>query len=244
MQTSVGSRQMENEYTTSDPQHELFDVLDERGEPTGEQKARGLVHRDGDWHGALHIWVGGADGHGDPFVIFQRRSMTKDTWPGALDVAIGGHIRAGESLAETVREAEEEIGLHVTLDDLTQVARRFVAGEDRAGLVRDREVQEVFALRSDQPLSAYRQHPQEIDAIVAIAIDDAQRLFAGQVDAVSARECRRDATVERAISVRRSDVAGYDNDYPRFMLDALRSLLEGTKPEPAVLRYAAPSGGA
>jgi hypothetical protein len=110
--------------------------------------------------------------------------------------------------------------------------------------VRDREVQEVFALRSDQPLSTYRQHPQEIDAIVAIAIDDAQRLFAGQVDAVSARECRRDATVERAISVRRSDVAGYDNDYPRFILDALRSLLEGTKPEPAVLRYAAPSGGA
>jgi isopentenyldiphosphate isomerase len=235
---------VESARATSDPQDELFDILNERGEPTGEQKPRGLVHRDGDWHGALHIWIGGVDEDGAPFVIFQRRSMTKDTWPGALDVAIGGHIRAGETLAETVREAEEEIGLRVTLDDLTPVARRFVAGEDRAGLVRDREVQEVYALRSDQPLTAYRQHPQEIDAVLAIAIDDARRLFAGAVETVPARECPRDATVERAITVRRSDIAGYDNDYPRVVLDALQLLLGGTQPEPVVLRYIASSGGA
>ena len=37
--------------------------------------------------------------------------QSKDTWPGALDVAVGGHLRAGETLAEAVREAEEEIGL-------------------------------------------------------------------------------------------------------------------------------------
>jgi 8-oxo-dGTP pyrophosphatase MutT (NUDIX family) len=44
-------------------------------------------------------------------VLFQRRSAAKDTWPGAIDVAVTGHYRAGESLAEALREAEEEIGL-------------------------------------------------------------------------------------------------------------------------------------
>jgi hypothetical protein len=33
----------------------LFDILDSDGRPTGVTKRRGDVHRDGDWHGALHI---------------------------------------------------------------------------------------------------------------------------------------------------------------------------------------------
>ena len=97
---------------TTDPQDELFAVLDANGEPTGRRKRRGDVHRDGDWHGALHIWVGGVDGTVERrSSLFQRRSLTKDTWPGVLDVAVGGHLRAGRRLAEAVREAEEEIGL-------------------------------------------------------------------------------------------------------------------------------------
>ena len=97
--------------TTTDPQDELFDVLDAEGNLTGISKPRGEVHRDGDWHRGLHIWVYGFDPDGTPFMLFQRRSKTKDTWPGKLDVAVGGHYRAGESLAETLRETEEEIGL-------------------------------------------------------------------------------------------------------------------------------------
>ena len=95
---------------TTDPQDERFDLYDENGIPLGIAKSRGAVHRDGDWHRSLHLWVWGIGEDSAPFVIFQRRSMTKDTWPGALDVAVGGHFRSGESLAETLREAEEEIG--------------------------------------------------------------------------------------------------------------------------------------
>ena len=36
---------------------EEFDVLDAKGRPTGRAKARSAVHRDGDWHAAVHVWV-------------------------------------------------------------------------------------------------------------------------------------------------------------------------------------------
>ena len=36
---------------------EEFDVLDAEGRPTGRVKARSAVHRDGDWHAAVHVWV-------------------------------------------------------------------------------------------------------------------------------------------------------------------------------------------
>src|SRR5215203_3294193 len=66
---------------TTDPQHELFDILDAEGRPTGERKARWQVHRDGDWHAAMHIWVYGVRDDDVTFMLFQRRSLSKDTWP-------------------------------------------------------------------------------------------------------------------------------------------------------------------
>ena len=160
---------------TTDPQHEFFDILDADGAPTGEQKPRWQVHRDGDWHAALHIWVYGVGEDGTPFVLFQRRSLSKDTWPGYLDVAVGGHLRAGESLEETAREAEEELGLTVTLGDLTPIGRHFSASEREC--IIDRELHHVYALRRDDPLGAYVMHPDEISAIVAIPIAFLYNIF-------------------------------------------------------------------
>ena len=36
---------------------EYFDILDENGNKTGQTKLRSEVHRDGDWHKAVHIWI-------------------------------------------------------------------------------------------------------------------------------------------------------------------------------------------
>lgn len=218
---------------TTDPQDEPFDVLDDQGRPTGLVKPRGLVHRDGDWHGALHIWLGTV-ALGAPAVIYQRRSLTKDTWPGTLDVATGGHIRSGESLADTVREAEEEIGLALELADLVRIGRRFAGGASDG--VIDREVQEVFAVRSDRPLGDYRLHPDEVASLVAIDIDAALRLFSGDADAIPAWEHTRAAAEGHPITVRLPDFAGRDRRYSLAALTALNAVLRGEAPEPFALR--------
>ena len=224
--------------STTDPQDELFDVLDAEGRPTGVAKRRGDVHRDGDWHGALHIWVCGVGDDGRPYAIFQRRSMTKDTWPGYLDTAIGGHIRSGEPLVETVREAEEEIGLAVSIDDLTRIGWRAIGGQ--RGQVIDREVQSIYAVRCDQPLSDYRLHPQEVDALVAVELDAVRRLFADETEQVPASECPRGGQ-PFAITITRDDFAIRDRTYVLAVLPGLVAIIEGRTPEPFDMRGQLPT---
>ncbi len=58
---------------------ERFDLLNEDGSLKGVSKARSLVHRDGDLHRAVHIWVL-ARGN-PPKLLLQKRSEEKDTFP-------------------------------------------------------------------------------------------------------------------------------------------------------------------
>src|SRR5665648_925233 len=82
---------------------ELFDVITEDGAPTGIVKRRADVHRDGDWHRAIHVWVYGVE-DSVPFLLFNLRGRHKDTWPGLLDVTVGANAKRRTScLSTTIR---------------------------------------------------------------------------------------------------------------------------------------------
>jgi isopentenyldiphosphate isomerase len=182
--------------SAQDP-NELFDVVRADGTPVGITKRRADVHRDGDWHRALHVWVTGFGDDGAPFLLFQRRSPLKDTWPGRLDATVGGHYRAGETLAETLRETEEEIGVTADPSRLRPLGVRVCANEAEPGIV-DHELQDVFLLRDDRPLTAYRPHPAELAALVRVDLNDLLALLGGEARTAEAdvfapgdRESRR-----------------------------------------------------
>jgi isopentenyldiphosphate isomerase len=87
---------------------EYVDVLDSSGRPVGKMKPKSEVHRDGDWHGAAHLWILNREGQ----ILIQRRSPTKENWPNLWDVSVAGHISAGEGPVEAaLREAQEELGV-------------------------------------------------------------------------------------------------------------------------------------
>jgi 8-oxo-dGTP pyrophosphatase MutT (NUDIX family) len=178
----------------------------------------------------LHIWIGGiAAGAETAFVLLQRRSLSKDTFPGLLDVAVGGHFRAGESLGDCIREAEEEIGLLVDVSDLTRIGRRFTSVLDG----RDREVQEVYAVRSDLPLDAYRLHEEEVDGVAVVAIDKARRVFADEAVAAVALELRRGSVEPIRSELTRAGFAGVERGpYAVAALDALACVIAGRPFEP------------
>jgi isopentenyldiphosphate isomerase len=186
------------------------------------------VHRDGDWHAAIHIWLL-STAYEAPALVLQRRSATKDTWPGRLDVAVGGHVRAGETIRETMREAEEELGLRLSPDELQRVGRRFSRGAT------DNEVQESFAAVVDLPLAALRLHPQEVDAVVRLALADAWSLLVEGL-AVDAFELSRGERDERSVRLGASEVVPVRDGYYRAALRSLDAIAAGEPVVPFDLR--------
>lgn len=149
---------------------ELLDVFDERGWHLGT-KRRGDVHRDGDWHLAFHLWVVGAGG-----VLFQRRAADKSSWPGYLDASAAGHLIAGEAVQDGVREAEEELGAAYAFDDLEALGVHRVADTERSGVV-NRELQHVFAVRDERPLSEWTAFDRvEVAGLVLVDHDGFERI--------------------------------------------------------------------
>jgi isopentenyldiphosphate isomerase len=185
---------------------ELFDVVRADGTPTGEAKARAAVHRDGDWHRAVHVWVAGIDAASGsrPFLLMQRRGSEKDTWPGRFDATVGGHLRAGEEVADALRESEEEIGIAVDLADLRFLGNRIAVNESEPG-IRDRELQSVYLLRDDRPLTAYRPSPYELAALVKLPLLPLLAFLSGETADLLAESIAPGATAIEPFTATRDD---------------------------------------
>lgn len=211
---------------------ERFDLCDRDGAPLGVSKARRDVHRDGDWHRSLHIWVALRDGSGvagaspSPCLLFQRRSAEKDTWPGALDVAVTGHLCAGEAILDGLREAREEIGLEIRPDQVVYLGRRRRADELVAG-VRDRELQEIFATATSLPLAAFRPDPDEVTALVTIPIEAAAALFDGAAEVVEGLEMKANGGGPARVAVRAADFVAVTDGYYALAERSLAAWLRG-----------------
>ncbi len=135
-----------NEAQRSD---EIFDVVNERDEVIG-QRTRGEVHRLGLKHRAVHVLVFNARGE----LFLQKRSLKKDTFPGAWDSSASGHLDHGEDYdACAVRELREEIGL--TVAGAPERLLRIEACADTG-----QEFVWVYRLQSEGPFTL---HPAEIE---------------------------------------------------------------------------------
>jgi isopentenyldiphosphate isomerase len=202
--------------------NEGFDVVTAHGQPTGVVKPRVAVHRDGDWHRSVHVWVTGADERG-PFLTFQRRSTAKDTWGGKLDATVGGHFRAGESLAETLREVEEEIGVRVEKAELRPLGVRVCANETAE--TRDHELQSVFLWITNRPLFDFAPNPDELESLIRFRIDDLFDLFEGNVSKIDgmARRPRADKLEVETVSLG-DFIPNVDRYFYRVAIAAERAL--------------------
>jgi isopentenyl-diphosphate Delta-isomerase len=103
---------------------EYFDIVDANDNvigraPRSEVHARKLLHR------AVSVFVFNSGGQ----FLLQKRSATKDEYPGRYTSSASGHVSSGENYDETApRELEEELGLVAPLEYLT----KFAAGPDTA----------------------------------------------------------------------------------------------------------------
>jgi isopentenyldiphosphate isomerase len=193
----------------NDPSEPL-ELFDAGGRPLGVAKSREAVHRDGDWHQAFHCWIVRPGAR--PEIVLQRRSLAKDTFPGAWDAAAAGHWRFGESAAEAAREIAEELGLAVPFSALTLVGSEKSARHHPNGLI-DREHHRVYRLVWTAPLSSFRPDPAEVAGLAAFPAQQLIDLADGRRPAVSATEAvsvSPDGRLQPAqVSVSRADLVPY-----------------------------------
>ena len=146
---------------------EIFDIVDENGQPTGETVTRSKAHAEGIRHRTAHIWVVRENGDKTE-VLLQKRAMNKDSFPGRYDTSSAGHIQAGdEPLESAVRELSEELGIQADLDDL-QFAGTFpiqYEKEFHGKPFRDNEIAFVYVYDEEVGIDNLTIQKEELDSV-------------------------------------------------------------------------------
>ncbi len=162
---------------STEEREEWLDIFTFEMIPCG-RAPRSMVHERGLWHQTFHAWIASAR-RLDAKLVIQLRGPHKDTNPLRFDVSAAGHLEAGESPDDGVREIEEELGLHLSAARLHKLG--VVANEARFGSVWDREFHHVYAaIVPDLVLEALRPAPDEIAGIYEIPVGDFLDLALGR----------------------------------------------------------------
>ncbi len=206
----------------TDP-HELLEVYDPDGHPTGVAKPRGAVHRDGDWHLAFFCWVARPGPNGIELLL-QQRALRKDVFPGQFDASSAGHVRFGETLEEAAREVEEELGIRVELAELIGLPRHRQQHHHPNGLI-DREHHALHLLAVGPPDGAYRPNPDEVLGLAWIDADYLVALAEGRAESATVRYRPADRPNDPfgPRELRASELVPYDEGYHRRLVEQARS---------------------
>ncbi|XP_024985631.1 nudix hydrolase 3-like isoform X2 [Cynara cardunculus var. scolymus] len=153
-------------------EEEHFDVLTETGQKTGFSKARGLVHKDGDYHRAVHVWI---FAESTQQLLLQQRAVCKDAWPGLWDISSAGHISAGDaSLITARRELQEELGLTLPMDAFELLFVFLQQSVTNNGNFINNEFDDVYLVTTVDPipLEAFTLQESEVSAVKYISIEE------------------------------------------------------------------------
>lgn len=155
---------------------EMLEIWDwQTGRPTGEAVPRNQAHLEGIPHEGVHLWVVRFCDN-EPQVLFQKRALFKDSYPGYLDITVGGHVPFGLRNGKILKETEEEIGIRPAMDSLVDLGCfRYEEHEEKGRY--HREFQHVYLLRDDRDLDRYNFNDGEVSAICAVPLDKLTRLM-------------------------------------------------------------------
>lgn len=135
---------------------EYLDVYDSNNKPLGFKKEKDTVHRDGDYHHTVHIWLLNENDE----LLLQLRSHDKSNFPGFWDISAAGHVQSGETeLQAAVRELHEELGVKAKESDFKFVTVVSYCGNQ------NNEFGYVYLLRCKYGINDYVFEDHEVEAV-------------------------------------------------------------------------------
>lgn len=148
-------------------QLEMVDIVDEKGEPTGETVERALAHSQGIRHRTSHVWLL-RKRQGRVEILLQKRSVDKDSFPGCYDISSAGHIPTGvDYISSALRELKEELGEEASSEELYYCGTRYIQYEEvfYGKPFRDNQVSKVFLLWRDKKAEEFTLQREEIEEV-------------------------------------------------------------------------------
>ncbi|KAI3687264.1 hypothetical protein L1987_80958 [Smallanthus sonchifolius] len=218
----------------------------------------GAVHRDGDYHRAVHVWIFAESTQ----QLLQKRADCKDSWPGLWDISSAGHISAGDSSLVTARrELQEELGLTLPKDafellfvfsqqrytviestgsatDPIMYELRGLSSVTNNGTFINNEFDDVYLVTTVAPipLEAFTLQESEVSAVKYISIEEYKQAVTKEDPQYLRNVCRYQCDVE----ARSLDIQKKLNRYAHISLSAeLTGLTEEDKEALVLLIHAA-----
>ena len=161
---------------------EYLDTFDESMVFLGKMP-KNEVHKTGAWHRTIHCWIVRSDETGQ-YVVFQKRSATKKSFPNFLDISAAGHYQSGEKIWDGVREIVEELGVDVSFSDLLYLGIKFDVYKETGFL--NREYCETFLYQDNRSIYDYPIDCEEVTGMAQIKIQDGLNLFSNKVNSIRA----------------------------------------------------------
>lgn len=153
---------------------EYLDIVNEKGEPTGEKIERETAHREGIMHRTSHVWLI-RQKNGKTEILLQKRCDTKDSFPGCYDISSAGHIPAGVGfIPSAIRELKEELGVDAKEEELIYCGDRTVIWDDEfhGKPYHDRQFSRIFVLRCDMDEAEFSLQKEEVSAVLWSELDE------------------------------------------------------------------------
>lgn len=150
---------------------EFLEVVSSSNKLTGVRRSRDLIHRNGDWHRAAHIWVMNNKNE----VLCNKRGMRKAFFAGRWDMIFGGHVKSGASYKSTaIEELSEELGLKINGKSLKFLGNFRI--EIRGPKDLNREFVRAYLLKTRKHVKDFKVHRDEISRISYFSFAEIEKL--------------------------------------------------------------------
>ncbi len=153
---------------------EFFDVVDDKGNPTGEVVSRDRAHKEGIQHRTSHVWIVRKSTKGYD-ILLQKRNINKDSFPGMYDTSSAGHIKAGdEPINSAIRELEEELGIKADVSQLLYIGifHGKYEKEFHGSLFKDNEMANVFVYQDVVDIDKLTLQSDEVEEVKWFDIEE------------------------------------------------------------------------
>ncbi|MBE6680287.1 MAG: NUDIX domain-containing protein [Ruminococcaceae bacterium] len=178
---------------------ELIEMFDVVGNSCGQGVPRSKAHEDGILHGAAHTYIYKRD-DGDLYILLQRRSLNKDSFPGRLDTSSAGHVEYGADFSGTaVKELKEELGIVVGEEELVLLFDQIISSKNvfHGKDFIDNEFNRIYALERDVDIAKLSFQASEVSEALWMSAEG----ILAELDRPESELCMNKAEMRRVISI-------------------------------------------